>query len=103
MQVCTYAHICKYAIIQVCKYASMEVCTYGSMHIYASIQICKYVTMQVCNYAHLQLYTCLYKKLNKKKERKKKYAQINGKTKKCGAIYMSAIAAFFIRQLKRLY
>ena len=32
-------------------------------------QVCKYASMPVCQYARMQVYTCLYKKLNKKKER----------------------------------
>ena len=33
IQLCKYAHICKYAGMQVCKYASMQVCEYGSMRV----------------------------------------------------------------------
>ena len=32
------------------------------------MQVWKYASMQVCKYASKQVYTCLYKKLNKKKE-----------------------------------
>ena len=53
----------KDAIMYVCKYASMQVCNYVSM------QVCKYASMQIWEYASMQVYTCLYKKLNKKKER----------------------------------
>ena len=36
---------------------------------YVSIQVYKYASMQVYKYASMQVYTCLYKKLNKKKEK----------------------------------
>ena len=45
--------------MQVCKYASMQVSEYEST--------------QVCKYANMQVYTCLYKKLNKKKEMGRPY------------------------------
>ena len=49
-------------------YASMQVCKYENMHTYA--------IMQVWKYAHMQEYTCLYKKLNKKKERIRPYPRL---------------------------
>ena len=65
--------------MQVCKYASMQVCKYASM------QVCKYASMQVCKYAHMQVGTDM---------------QVCKYTNKCEAIYMSAIAAFLMFQLK---
>ena len=44
MQVCMYvrfAHICKYASMQVCKYVHMQVCTY--------MQVCKYASLWYTN------------------------------------------------------
>ena len=49
--ICKYAHIFKYANLQVCKYASMQLCMYASMqafkyasihnmHINAKLSIC---------------------------------------------------------------
>ena len=43
MQVCEYAHICKYASMKVCKYVC--ICKYATMH------TCKYAGMKVCKYA----------------------------------------------------
>ena len=39
-------------------------------------QVCKYASMPVCQYARMQVYTCLYKKLNKKKERARPYPRL---------------------------
>ena len=63
--------VCKYTSIQVYKYTSIQVCKYTSIQVYkyACIQVCKYTSMQVYKYASMQVYTCLYKKLNKKKEK----------------------------------
>ena len=53
-------HICKYASMKVCKYASTHI--YVSMHIYASMQVCKYTSMhiyasmRVCKYASMQVW-----------------------------------------------
>ena len=35
-----------------------------------------YESMQVCKYASMQVYTCLYKKLNTKKERARPYPRL---------------------------
>ena len=43
---------------------------------YASMQVCKYASMPVCQYARKQVYTCLYKKLNKKKDRARPYPRL---------------------------
>ena len=51
--------------MQVCKYASMQVCKYAV----CKYALCKYDSMRVWEYASMQVYTCLYKKSNKKKER----------------------------------
>ena len=39
-------------------------------------QVCKYASMPVCQYARMQVYTCLYKKLNKKKDRAHPYPRL---------------------------
>ena len=39
-------------------------------------QVCKYASMPVCQYARMQVYTCLYKKLNKKKDRARPYPRL---------------------------
>ena len=56
MQVCKYAHICKYANMQVCTH--MQVWKYAIMQVskYASMQVCKYASMQVCKYASMLIY-----------------------------------------------
>ena len=83
IKVCTYAHICKsaslqvwkyermhistymqYASMQVYKYAIMQVCKYTSVLMYASLQVCNYASMQLCKYTHVYL-----KSYNKKKEK----------------------------------
>ena len=107
MQVCKYAHICKYASMQVCKYTSMQVCKYASMNIYENMQVCKYASMQVCMYVCVQVvtymqvcnnvsmnvckYACLYKKLNKKRDRARPYPRLRDffkrRRKKTGAVY----------------
>ena len=33
IQVCKYAHLCKYASMQVCKHLSMKVCKYARGHL----------------------------------------------------------------------
>ena len=77
-QVCKYASMLIYSIMQLWKYERMQVCKYVSMHIYASIQVCikwmlhakqtklgqildsksydqvcKYASMQVCKYTNI--------------------------------------------------
>ena len=37
------------------------------------MKVCKYASIQEWEYANMQVYTCLYKKLNKKKERGRPY------------------------------
>ena len=66
-----YDQVCNYASMQVFKYANMQICKYASMQVckYPTMQVCKYESMYVCKYASVQVYICLYKKLNKKKER----------------------------------
>ena len=47
----------------------------------------KYASMSVCQYERMQVYTCLYKKLNKKKERALPYPRLRdfwSKTHDCG-------------------
>ena len=39
-------------------------------------QVCKYASMPVCQYARKPVYTCLYKKLNKKKDRARPYPRL---------------------------
>ena len=39
-------------------------------------QVCKYASMPVCQYARMRVYTCLYKKLNKKKDRARPYPRL---------------------------
>ena len=39
-------------------------------------QVFKYASMIVCQYARMQVYTCLYKKLNKKKDRAHPYPRL---------------------------
>ena len=79
VQICKYAHICKYASIQVCKYASMQVCKCAL----------------ICKYASIQVYTGVYKKLNKKKENHRWSVRKIWNANKCEAMYMSEVAAFF--------
>ena len=67
---------------------NMWVWEYGSMQVY------EYASMQVYEYASMQVYTCLYKKLNKKKEKHRWPLEKIWNANKCGAIYMSAVAAF---------
>ena len=66
----------KYGSVQVCTYA--QIYKYASMHVYASIQVC----------------TCVYKKLNKKKEKHRWSLKKIWNANKCEAIYISAVAAF---------
>ena len=40
------------------------------------MQVCKYASMRVCIYAGMQVYTCLYKKLNKMKDRARPYPRL---------------------------
>ena len=39
-------------------------------------QVCMYASLPVCQYARMQVYTCLYKKLNKKKDRARPYPRL---------------------------
>ena len=87
MQVCTYIQVCKYASIHVCKYAIMQVWKYASMQICKNAHICKYVSMQVCSY------------MQRFSENSLPYSNLlypTYPTNKSEAIYMSAVAAFFV-------
>ena len=65
--------------MQLCKYTSLKVCkcTIGQGYKYSSMLVCKNQHMQVYKYASMQVYTCLYKKLNKKKEKSRNFREIN--------------------------
>ena len=77
----------KYASMQVCNYASLQVCKYASMQICKYTHICKYVSMQVCSY------------MQRFSENSLPYSNLlypTYPTNKSEAIYMSAVAAFFL-------
>ena len=54
--------------MQECKYAHMPVCI--------NMQECKYANMHVYKYVSMEVYTCLYTKLNKKKEWGRPYPRL---------------------------
>ena len=82
MQVCKYAHICKYTLLykkfnkkkqkgpsifickyaHICNYAIMQLCKYASMLIYESMQVCKYASMLVCKYTHVYIIKLIKRK-----------------------------------------